>query len=67
MNVGVERNDGDVGRNVHPADDHQNIWIFHGNLLGNLHHHEDDYQVGTMPSISLLRVTKYGGFRTFED
>lgn len=66
MDVGVETDDDSVRRNVHPADDVQDIGVFHGDLLRNLHHHEDDYQVGTARALS-VKLRKWGeALRTFE-
>lgn len=62
MDVGVEGDDDDIRQNVQSADEHQYVGVLHRNLLGNLHHHEDDYQVGTIASISSLRLRKMGEY-----
>ena len=43
----VQTDDDDVRKDVHGANSHQHIRVVEGHLLGQLHHHEDDAQVGT--------------------
>ena len=66
VDVGVETDDDGVRRNVHPADDVQDVGVLHGNLLRDLHHHEDDYQVGTARALSVKLRAWGAGVRTFE-
>jgi hypothetical protein len=47
VHVGVDGDDDQIGRKVSSTDHHQDIRILEGDLLRNLHHHKDDYQVGT--------------------
>jgi len=50
MHVGIHRNDDDVRQDVAGADHIEDTGIIHRNLLGDLHHHKDDHQVGTANS-----------------
>ena len=43
----VDPHNEDVGQDIQSTDAHQNIGVIEGNLLGQLHHHQDDGQVGT--------------------
>ena len=49
----VHAQDNDVRRNVNRSYDHEHLRVFQGDLLRNLHHPEDDHQIGTDGGISV--------------
>lgn len=47
LDVKVHHGDDHVGENVDSTDNVEDIWVLKIDLLGDLHHPEDDDQVGT--------------------
>ena len=47
VDVGVDREDDHIGENVDCANDVQYVGVLERNSLRDLHHPEDDNQVGT--------------------
>jgi hypothetical protein len=58
LSVQVETQDQDVGQDVQGTDTHQDLRILKGNLLGQLHHHEDDAKVGTVKNRLLVDMDR---------
>jgi len=56
LRVQVQAQDENVGQDVESTDCHQDIGVFKGNLLGQLHHHQDDGQVGTVKYVREICV-----------
>jgi len=50
VHVGIDGDDNHVREDVAGSNHIHDIWILHGDLLGNLHHHKDDHQVGAAQS-----------------
>ena len=53
LGVQVDSQDDHIGQDIQAANQHQNIGVFKGNLLGELHHHQDNGQICTVTQISL--------------
>lgn len=67
--VGVHAHDDNVREDVDSADHVQDTGVVHGDLLGDLHHHEDDDQVGAAQLSVYLQIERLRGAwapRTFE-
>lgn len=60
VSVGVNGDDDNVGEHVDGADDVHGLGILHGDLLGDLHHPEDDDQVGAACSVSSSSLSLSG-------
>lgn len=43
----VNAQDDQVGQDVQPPNEHQNLRVLEWNLLGQLHHHKDDSHIGS--------------------
>ena len=56
MCEGVDGDNDGVGEEVTSANEIHGIWILHRNLLANLHHPEDDDQVGAASSQSYSSI-----------
>ena len=48
LNVEIDCNNDQVGDNIKSSHAHQDLGIFKGNLLGDLHRPQDDDEVGTV-------------------
>lgn len=78
MHVGIDGDDDHVREDVTGSDHIEDTGVLHRDLLGDLHHHKDDDQVGTAQSLSVSISAKIrwvvvegvegrrGAFRTFE-
>lgn len=63
LDVQVHHGDDHIGRNVQSADNVEDIWVLKIDLLGDLHHPEDDDQVGTVwHAVSILSHSAFGKF-----
>lgn len=67
----MDGQDEEIGQDVASAHHHQDLRILKGNLLGQLHHHQDDGEIGTVRSLS-VSVKIYNrnqeiGKHTFEE
>lgn len=54
MDVCVNTDDDNVREHIAGADDVHDIWVLERDLLGDLHHHKDDNQVGAARRLSVL-------------
>ena len=69
MGVGVDRDDYHIGQNVSAANEEEGIGIIHWDSLRDLHHPEDDDQVGAALKVSIYRESNLemgARRRTFE-
>ena len=59
----IDAEDYQVGNDVQRADTHEDLGVFKWYLLGDLHHSEDDHQVGaTLPSVLALWLCGFSSF-----
>ncbi len=67
LGVAINGDNDDVRQDINDADYHQDIRIFHGDLFRDLHHHEDNDQVGTAKSgqSCVLKYLRRGVGHTF--
>lgn len=47
LNIIVNARNHNVADNIHGADHVERIWVVEWDFLADLHHHEDDGQIGT--------------------
>lgn len=65
LSVQVETQDDHVGQDVHATNKKEDIRVLKGNLLGQLHHHHDDGEVGTATRNTLSVMPFSGGDNDF--
>lgn len=53
LGVQVDSQDENIRQDIASAHQHQDLGILKGNLLGQLHHHQDDGEVGTVRPLSV--------------
>ena len=52
LHIIVNARNQDVASNVHGADHVQSVWVVEWDFLADLHHHEDDDQIGATEEVS---------------